>query len=184
MKQQYLVVLALTLLGCNSKDVAEVQLRADGVEVGCEPMEGEDDVQICTPSEECSPGATAESPYLLWPPNHKYHEVTAEQCLEVANACSEADPVESTGPWTIVAITSDEAIEVGQGGDGNTQADMKIEENVASLRAERQGGGDGRVYILHLEDADGQTVSCRIDVPHDQSGAGAVDSGEATRIPE
>jgi len=49
------------------------------------------------------------------------------------------------------------------------------------LRAEREGTGNGRVYTLHYvvtNDAGVSTQSsCRVHVPHDQSGRGAVDSG-------
>lgn len=50
----------------------------------------------------------------------------------------------------------------------------------------RSGGGDGRVYTLgwRAEDAAGNHVegTCRVVVPHDQSGGGATDSGEDHRV--
>ena len=49
------------------------------------------------------------------------------------------------------------------------------------LRAEREARGNGRVYGVNftVPDGSGNTVnaSCRFTVPHDQSGAPAVDNG-------
>jgi hypothetical protein len=49
------------------------------------------------------------------------------------------------------------------------------------LRSERAGRLDGRVYRIAFEVDDGQGGSvdgaCAVTVPHDRSGAAAVDSG-------
>ena len=51
--------------------------------------------------------------------------------------------------------------------------------DVAAIRAERDGSGDGRVYHIVFVADDGQGGTCTgevmVSVPHDQSGAPAVD---------
>jgi len=52
----------------------------------------------------------------------------------------------------------------------------------ASVRSERDGNGDGRVYAIAFRADDGRGGSCtgsvRVGVPHSQNGAPAVDSGQ------
>lgn len=73
----------------------------------------------------------------------------------------------------IVAVTSNEPI--NGPGDGNTEPDWELftdEPLVVLLRAERAGGGNGRVYTIHVEcmDASGNIGTDTVDVivPHDQ----------------
>ena len=78
---------------------------------------------------------------------------------------------------TIVRVTSDEL-----GTHGSKGKDMVIvNPHAVQLRAERDGSGDGRVYTIFADvtDDDGNTtdVACKVQVPHDQSGEPAVDSG-------
>jgi hypothetical protein len=67
--------------------------------------------------------------------------------------------------------------------DGRTCDDMDVVVGHSSvrLRAEREGTGDGRIYTLHYvvktDEGVAAQSSCRVHVPHDQSGRGAVDSG-------
>lgn len=53
--------------------------------------------------------------------------------------------------------------------------------STADVRAERSGTGDGRVYRIMFSADDGKGGSCTgevlVTVPHDQSGAAAVDQG-------
>ena len=102
---------------------------------------------------------------------------------------TEPGPVRSAaGPSPTAQITSisvDEAVDVGKGGDGHTKvSDVEIIDGVTfALRAERQGGGDGRVYRVNFGDDEGATGSCDFQVPHDQGPAhGAVDSGAVVTI--
>jgi len=50
----------------------------------------------------------------------------------------------------------------------------------AYVRAERAGGGNGRVYTIYFTATDGRGASCqgsvKVSVPHDQS-SDAVDDG-------
>ncbi|HSS02869.1 MAG TPA: hypothetical protein VLM79_37665 [Kofleriaceae bacterium] len=85
----------------------------------------------------------------------------------------------------ITAITVDEAIDVGKGGDGHTTvSDIAIIDDVTfDLRSERQGGGDGRVYRVHFVDDAGVEGACEFQVPHDQGPtAGAMDSGTVVTV--
>jgi hypothetical protein len=82
---------------------------------------------------------------------------------------------------TITGITQDEALNgVGQ---GNTCPDATgVGTATASLRAEREGGGDGRVYHLSFTADDGRgghcTTTVTVCVPHDQGqGRVCVDQG-------
>jgi hypothetical protein len=53
--------------------------------------------------------------------------------------------------------------------------------NSVQLRAEREGGGNGRVYTIHmsLTDLSGNvgTATFQVHVPHDQGGDPAIDDG-------
>jgi hypothetical protein len=118
-------------------------------------------------------------PVYLWPPNHKMHRVTTSDCLEVEDAC------DSTLSVSFTYATSDEPVD--SLGDGHHLPDIG---NVAcdgvDLRAERQGGRNGRVYTLgwRVVDNAGNASEgvCKVKVQHDQSGREAVDSGEAYRV--
>jgi hypothetical protein len=114
----------------------------------------------------------------LWPPNHQYYDIDLKDCFKKVEEC---DPY-----WTakVMWVSSDEP-ENGQG-DGNTDDDIKcVDKDTVSLRSERQGGEDGRVYLIRFEAKDSKNNksygTCKVVVPHDQGGGGAVDSGEEYR---
>ena len=120
---------------------------------------------------------------MLWPPNHKMYTIGLSDCARVRSAC--AVDVGAAAAGHVVAVTSDEPLEVGAGGDGMTPTgDMDIlDGRTVALRSERQGGSDGRVYRVELVDAAGATDVCEVHVPHDMGPyGGAHDSGEAVRI--
>ncbi|MDD1664788.1 MAG: Ig-like domain-containing protein [Methanomicrobiales archaeon] len=109
------------------------------------------------------------SAFCLWPPNHKYADVTVDGVTD-----PDGDPVKIT----ITKITSDEPTEsiAGAGGKNHVPDAFGIGTNTATLlRAERSGTGNGRVYVISFEADDGKggvaegTVS--VCVPHDQSQA-------------
>jgi hypothetical protein len=107
----------------------------------------------------------------LWPPNHKLHAFTAKQCAGAADICDPMLDVELTG------ATSDEVADAE--GDGSHEPDIVFgDARSVSLRAERQGGGNGRVYTLgfRARDDSGNVAegTCSVAVPHDSSGRAAV----------
>jgi hypothetical protein len=111
------------------------------------------------------PDVSAAHPSLeyLWPVNHKLVDVSV---LGVT------DPDGDNVTITITAITSDEApsTEKGSGGRHHTPDATGLGSDTASLRAERSGRGNGRVYVIHFLASDGRggeaTGSVTVCVPH------------------
>jgi YVTN family beta-propeller protein len=106
------------------------------------------------------------SPNLLWPPNHKFVPI---QVTGVTNP--------GGGPVTITvtSIFQDEPVTDGPDGTG-------VGTSTASVRAERDGGGDGRVYHISFTATNASGGSCTgavtVGVPHDQGPhGGPVDEG-------
>jgi hypothetical protein len=101
-------------------------------------------------------------PPTLWPPNHKMVDIAVE--VSAVDACEG-----EVSSW-IDKVTSNES--VNGRGDGNTEPDWEITGPLeVSLRAERQGGGEGRVYTLVIKamDSAGNTAekTVEVPVPHD-----------------
>jgi len=105
-------------------------------------------------------------PAYLWPPNHQLRDVTA---VFGGADCEPAPTIE------LVSVTSSEP-DNGTG-DGNTTDDIQSAEIGAAdtefrLRAERAGGGDGRVYTVTYRVTDAEGVAemfvSTVTVPHDQ----------------
>jgi hypothetical protein len=93
---------------------------------------------------------------LLWPPNHKLVNVGLS-----ANVSDTSDP----NPTIHVQVFGNESA------DASAAADIGL--NTLRLRAERLGGGDGRVYLIVVTatDAAGNVGFdvCTVVVPHSQS---------------
>lgn len=109
----------------------------------------------------------------LWPPNHKMSEVTLSGATD-----PDGDPV----TITITGVTQDEPLDGLGDGDTAPDAQAGSASNKVLLRAERAGGGDGRVYRIAYAASDGKGGSCSgtvtVGVPHDQRNGGTpVDSG-------
>jgi streptogramin lyase len=116
----------------------------------------------------------------LWPPDHTYH--TFEVTDFVTSASDSCGTGLSISDVFISQVTSDEL--ENSGGDGNTGNDIVIAAGCRSvqLRAERDGGGNGRVYTItfKVRDATGNTTTAtaQVTVPKSQdTGGAAVDSG-------
>jgi hypothetical protein len=82
----------------------------------------------------------------------------------VTNECEPAT-------WKVLSVTSNEADDAH--GSGHTAPDWKITgDHTVSLRAERAGPGNGRVYTITIQasNAGGNTVqtTVTVTVPHDQ----------------
>ena len=119
----------------------------------------------------CS-GAVSD-PSRLWPPNHRMASI------EIAGV---VDPdAQDDVTIEITSIFQDEP--VNGTGDGDTAPDGRgVGTSAASVRAERSGAGNGRVYRLGFTatDAGGATCSGTVTVcvPHDQGqGRICVDGG-------
>jgi len=107
------------------------------------------------------------SPSTLWPPNHKLVDVHATV------------RVDECGPYTVtlLSVTSNEPDNGTGDGDtvGDIQgADLGTADDAFQLRAERAGGGTGRVYtiVYKVVEAVGlETIATTyVKVPHDQGG--------------
>jgi len=128
-------------------------------------------------------------PPCLWSPNHKgdgkgeeyeYVPLTPFVCDE------DGDPV----TVSITSITSDEPTKKNNGDPAPDADPDSIGTDTAGLRPERDGSGDGRVYVVNFTASDGRggvtELSLPVRVPHDQHGdCAAEDSGQkydATQI--
>jgi uncharacterized repeat protein (TIGR01451 family) len=114
----------------------------------------------------------------MWPPNHKYQTFSVTNFVTgVSDSCDTGLGVSSV---VIEKVTSDEA-ENGPG-SGDTLNDIVIASDCKSvqLRAEREGGGNGRVYTITFKvtDASGNVgrATAKVVVPHNP-GETPVDSG-------
>ncbi|MGA1823921.1 MAG: hypothetical protein ACMUIP_04585 [bacterium] len=103
-------------------------------------------------------------PNRLWPPNHKFVEVTVS--VNADDNCDVA-PVAK-----ILDVTSNEPL--NSEGDGNTQPDWEITGDMSvKLRAESSGTGDDRVYTIIIavgdESGNASRAEVTVVVPHDES---------------
>jgi hypothetical protein len=101
----------------------------------------------------------------LWPPNNKMVPITVEGVTD-----ADGDEVSIT----ITSIMQDE--KTGKEADASG-----VGTDTASVRSERDGKGDGRVYHIFFTADDGNggvtAGEVTVTVPHDQSGSPAVDGG-------
>jgi hypothetical protein len=141
-------------------------------------------VSLCeaelTVTDNVAPVLTPRAPLKLWPPNHKFHSITPEDCFSVSDAC-EGSALKAEFIWA----SSDEPID--SIGDGHHAPDIQVAScGAIALRAERQGPKDGRTYKLGVRvvDRGGNAAEgvCSVVVDHDQRGVDGKDSGEAYRI--
>ena len=118
-------------------------------------------------------------PSTLWPPNHTL--VPIRVTVQPQDNCCATT-------WKILSVTSNE--QVGSGADpfvqwlrtisskgngsGNTAPDWVITgDHTVSLRAERSGNGNGRIYKITVQATDcagmvSETKTLRVTVAHDQ----------------
>jgi len=106
-------------------------------------------------------------PDPVWPPAHKFVDVEIQ-------GVTDADSDEVT--LTVLKVLQNEPTEGT--GDGATCPDaVGLGSSTASVRMERSGDGDGRVYHVVFEADDGRGGTCEgevtVCVPHDE-GAGAT----------
>ena len=116
-------------------------------------------------------GATPSQDFL-WPPDHQMETVTILGATD-----PEGDPIS-------ISVTSIHQDEPTNGlGDGDTSPDGQgIGTSTVTLRAERAGDGNGRIYHIQFSASDGHGGSCEkavlVGVRHDQGKKGeAEDDG-------
>jgi hypothetical protein len=105
-------------------------------------------------------GASASS-NILWPPDHKFEDVTIHYSVtdHCPNTC-------------VLTVSSNEP--VNGTGDGSTSSDWQvIDAHHLRLRAERSGNGNGRIYSITITctndiDKRSSTKTVTVTVPHDQ----------------
>ena len=134
----------------------------------------------------------------LWPPSHDMRGVTV--IVTTSDVCENPDPLIFP---LIVTVRSDESDNATGNGDGNTTGDVNGQDGftvpvdltplfafdasigsdgawvaMIELRAERDGNGDGRAYIIDVLAVDSffnvTTTSCVVVVPHDRRGGGGA----------
>lgn len=106
----------------------------------------------------------------LWAPNHDLNNVGFS--LSVVDNCTPASAI-----VVDVKVTSDERPEIQTQGDGNFSPDAIVTgtgvNRVVRLRAERMGGGDGRVYLIRITATDQYNNTSlrvlRVGVPNNQN---------------
>jgi len=117
-------------------------------------------------------GAAEASVRKLWPVDHALHDVTVGGVTD-----ADGDPV----ALTIISVMQDEP--ANGTGDGNSCPDAEITgDDTVSLRAERSGITDGRVYHVNFMAEDGLGGSCTgevtVCVPHNRkTRRGCIDQG-------
>jgi len=112
----------------------------------------------------------AVSPSVLWPANHKMIDIVA-----TVTVLDNSDP----SPTVVLeSITSSEPAEANAGGDGRTEPDIQdaaigTADFEFLLRAERQGAGEGRTYMITYSATDScgntQVATAEVIVPHNRS---------------
>jgi hypothetical protein len=103
----------------------------------------------------------------LWPPKNKMVSISINGVTDPV----EGDPV----TVTVTSIAQDETI-------GNSSDGSGVGSSTANVRAQRDGGGNGRVYHISYTGDDGNGGICTgevtVGVPHDQgNGSVPVDGG-------
>lgn len=151
------------------------------------------------------PVCTAATPTKaqLWPPNHKFVDVGILGVTDADGDSLTLRVVGVTQDEAVVDKSYDGRRDDGRSdgydkasgskkddhdydhddgrddGSGNTCPDALIKGSSVGLRAERQGGGDGRVYRISFEAEDPLGARCTgsvpVCVPHDRSGRGCVE---------
>ncbi|MBI3447642.1 MAG: hypothetical protein HY049_01785 [Acidobacteria bacterium] len=143
---------------------------SDGIDNDSDGLvDGADPDCLNTPPD-CS--AAAPSSSVLWPPNHKFKSVSVGGVTD-----ADGDPVSIT----VNSISQDEPLVAP--GDGHKCPDASgVGGDTASLRVERSGRLDGRVYHVGFTADDGNGGQCSgtvsVCVPHDRGKhASCVDQG-------
>lgn len=130
-----------------------------------------DNIHYSTNTSPVCQGAQA-MPAIVWSPNHQFVPIVV---------MGVTDPDGDAVTITVTGVTQDEPVNAK--GDGNTSPDAVIQAGAASVRAERSGSGNGRVYQVSFKAEDGKGGSCtgavKVSVPHSlKKGLTAIDDGQ------
>ena len=157
---------------CDDNDPAinpgAVEVCEDGKDNDCD---GDIDQLGCNDPPDCFDAMPSISE--IWPPNHKMVDI---------NILGITDPDGDPVNITIDAITQDEP--VNDESDGDTPPDGDgVSTDTAQVRAERSGGGNGRMYEISFTTSDDQGGECegsvQVCVPHDRRKWGeCIDDGQ------
>lgn len=121
--------------------------------------------RVCNTSPNCTGAKPSKS--ILWPPNHKFHDITI-------NGVSDVDG--DSANIRIASIYSDEETATASGAGGAIHAPdaYGVGTNTALLRADSSGVAphNGRVYTIGFAATDGRGGACNgvveVGVPHDK----------------
>jgi hypothetical protein len=135
---------------------------------------GQSDAFVAKISTNDSPDCSAAqaNPTALWSPHHQFVPI-------VVNGVT--DPGNNPVTISVTSVTQDEPVNAN--GDGNTSPDAVIQAGSASVRAERSGNGNGRVYHISFRADNGQGGFCtgvvKVSVPHSlKKRVTAIDDGQ------
>lgn len=141
------------------------------------PVSGSSDSVIVVVNQPPDTSTARPSLACVWPPDNKFVDMTIDGVTDPDN-----DPV----TLTVTAITSDEATASakGAGGPQNAPDASGVGTSAFSVRAERSGNENGRVYVISFTADDGRpggisTGTVTVCVPHDQSAScSCTDDGQ------
>ena len=123
-----------------------------------------------------SPPVCGTGSVVLWPPDHKFDRI------DIAAVTGAFDPDGDTIAIDVVAITQDESVN-GAGSGGTAPDAVDRGAGLVDVRAERTGGGNGRIYNVVFAVTDDQGASCMgtlvVSVPpNNGAGSTAIDDGQ------
>ncbi|MBW8866713.1 MAG: HYR domain-containing protein [Acidobacteria bacterium] len=113
--------------------------------------------------------AASADPGSLWPPNHKFVPIAVGTVTTADRGASAI---------TVTGVFQDEP--TNGLGDGDTAIDAIIVNGAAQVRAERDGGGDGRVYYINFRattDGGSCTGTVTVGVQKDEGKRTAIGQG-------
>lgn len=108
----------------------------------------------------------------IWPPNHKMVPISIVGVFD-----------ENSGSGKLIRVTAVTQDEPTNGlGDGDTAIDAIIKNGEVSVRAERKGNGNGRVYKITFEASDNFNQKCTgfvfVKVPQSVNDKNIIDDGQ------
>lgn len=134
-------------VSCSTADSCSTQLQCQfNINVEAEAAEEEEEADSCNGSSDKALSLSQSvNTDMLWPPNHKFADIGLK--VSVDDPCTEAG--ETSKATVVTEVWSDETeIPVTGDGSGNFAPDAKQQDGLVSLRSERRGTEDGRVYLL------------------------------------